>query len=413
MNRIALENQILGQTLIGSEDREYTLAKLQPEHFSDPVNRAFFKKLLEIVKSNFQAATIFTIGKEFERKFTDLSEDVVSAVGMRTHVNLLREEVLRRHFVSKASEILKENSTRDILEKLEPLLIEISSFNNKGTLVQCKDIAKELAADITKMQEGKIMGVATGFPKLDNDGLTLRNGELIILGARPSVGKSALSWQMAVQSGVNVAFFSQEMGAKALLKRQLSNVTNLQNKHFHRKDLNPQILKGLIKISSLPIWIDDSQGKTANDILSRCKRFAATRDLGLVVVDYLQLLSFADSTDRRVGIGEAAAKLKQVAQEIDCPVVCISSIKRTADKKQPPSMEDLKESGDIEFHADVIFLMHRDLLDASGETQLIKAKDRNDRAFSIDLIFKRETTSFKEATQEDIQENNYRSFLDD
>jgi replicative DNA helicase len=409
MNRTELERQILGQILFDNTEGYYALAKLSPESFLIKKNRELFTKMQDISK-NDQEITILSLGEKFDSIALGLSTEVVTAVGIRTHVKMLREIIVKDKFIKETRSLLSNDiEIKDLKKKFEPLFNELCEHNGTGRLEHCGEITKRIVENIDKIQKGKILGVKTGFPKLDDDDLTLRNGELVILGARPSVGKSALAWQIAVNSRVNVAFFSHEMRAESLLMRQLAKFTNLSTVELRRKSNAQKALYGLEKLSRLPIWVDDSQGKSGQDIYRRAKRFGAVRDLGLVVVDYLQIMNFAGATSRREGVGDCAGQLKRIAQELNIPVLCISSIRRGQDSKKEPNMEDLKESGDIEFHADVIILLHRNLFQNSWETHLIKAKDRNGEVFRHTLSFEKSTTSFYEMTEQDEA----RSFLPD
>lgn len=409
MNHTELENTILGQIILDPSEGNYALEKLDDSFFSSSKSRNMFNRMREIVKNN-QEITVFTIGPQYEDQFIELSGDIVSTVGSRTHVDLLVEKVTKSRFILNAQKVLSQTpTTREMLLKLEPMINELASINGNGSLEHCEEISLRVAANLEKIHDGKVLGVRTGFPNLDDNDLSLRNGELAILGARPSVGKSALAWQIAVNSKSNVAFYSQEMNSEALLLRQLSRTTNLPTSELRKKTEAQKALYGLKEVSKLPIWIDDSQGKSGGDIFRSAKRFAAVRKLDLIVVDYLQLLNFSGSANRREGVGDCAATMKRIAKELNIPVICISSIKRGQDPKKAPTMEDLKESGDIEFHADVIFLMHRDLFNKGGETELIKAKDRNGEVIRTTLKFERRTTSFHEMTKED----HYNGFLPD
>lgn len=398
MNRNTLERTILGQVLFSPSEGAYALDVLDAGKFTNQSHRDLFTRMLRVYNEH-KDITPLTIGEKFDPLVLGLMEEVVTINGFRSHVDGLLNEWSRETFVIEADKILKNSSKLEpvqILERFEPLIDNLAHRSNQGSLEGAQTVCDRIAENLEQVQKGKILGITTGFPQLDRDDLVLRNGELCILGARPSVGKSALAWQIAVQSGVNVAFFSQEMKSESLMMRQLSQFTGMSTTEMRqpRQSNIARLVDGLCQARKLKIWIDDTQGKTGAQIWRKAKRFHAIYGCGLVVVDYLQLLRFPNAQNRREGVGDCTATLKELAKELDVPVLCISSIRRGMKPNDAPTMEDLKESGDIEFHADVIFLMHRNLFDDSGKTELIKAKDRNGEVYKTELKFDKQTTSF-------------------
>ena len=266
-----------------------------------------------------------------------------------------------------------------------------------------------------------ITGVPTGFTDLDNITAGLQNADLIILAARPSVGKTAMALNMAqnmaIRFNIPVAIFSLEMSKEQLAQRMLcseAEINALQLKTATLPDKGwKKLTKALSKLSEAPIFIDDSSSITAMEIRAKCRRLKMEKGLGLVMIDYMQLMQGrASRSDNRVQeISEIARSLKTLARELELPVIALSQLSRAVEQRPDriPRLSDLRESGEIEQTADVVMFIHReDYYNPQSErgniAEIIIAKQRNGPIGVVELVFRKDVTKFcnKEMRYEEV-----------
>jgi replicative DNA helicase len=260
--------------------------------------------------------------------------------------------------------------------------------------------------------KGEITGIPTGFASIDSKLLGLQPGQLIVIAARPGVGKTSLVLNWAVngckQSGLPIAIYSMEMLTNELGLRILSSEANIDSRKIRTKDFGPHDMKNMFtavqNLSRLPIVINDSGASTLIDIRSQCRRLKAEQGLGMIIIDYLQLMQpHVRKPSREQEISEISRGLKELAKELQCPIIALSQLNRSSEARtdKRPQLSDLRESGAIEQDADIVCLIHRpDMGDPNspkkGIATLIVAKNRAGEPGDVDLAWIASQTKFAE-----------------
>jgi replicative DNA helicase len=351
-----------------------------------------------------------------------LIDAVATTANAEAYARIVRDKSIHRRLVSAGNQILRlgyaeDRELEDVLDEAERLVFEIASTGASGSVRHVSEVLGVTFEQIERrFHEGQIVtGVSTGF--IDFDRLTggFQPGSLNIIAARPSMGKTAFALNIAQhaaqEKGVPVLLFSLEMGAEQLAQRLLGaearvNIHDLRTGNFPEKAWD-SLAEAAGRLSQSPIYIDDSSLLTTSDLRARVRRFQARQKdkLGMVVVDYLQLMSWSRRTDsKQQEVSEISRALKGVAREFDIPVVALSQLSRAVESRpdKRPQLSDLRDSGAIEQDADLVCLLFRPGYyepKSSGqennpEAEVIVAKHRNGPTGTVDLIFLQEFARF-------------------
>jgi replicative DNA helicase len=353
-----------------------------------------------------------------------LAQYVPSASNIRRYAEIVRDRSLLRKLVSASDEIAtnafnpKGRPVADIVDESEQKIFNIGEQgkrNNQGfqamdsLVVKLLDRVQEMADN-----PNDVTGVPTGFYDLDRMTAGLQAGDLIVLAARPSMGKTALAINIAehvaLNEGLPVAVFSMEMGAAQLAVRIVGSIGRIDQGHLRTGKLTddewPRLSEAIEKLRTISLHIDESAGLTSSELRANARRLARQcGQLGLIVVDYLQLMSgsSSDGENRATELGEISRGLKMLARELKCPVIALSQLNRSVEQRpdKRPMMSDLRESGAIEQDADIIMFIYRDeyyTKDACkepGVAEVIIAKQRNGPTGTVKLAFMRQITKFE------------------
>jgi replicative DNA helicase len=300
----------------------------------------------------------------------------------------------------------------EILNEAEKRILEVSGRRVRGNgFVPIHDVLMESYEQIEAQHFNKsgISGTPTGFVDLDRMISGLKGSELIILAARPSMGKTAFALNLAqnvgVRAGKTVALFSLEMSASQLVMRMLAAEGNIDAQGFRTGNLNEEdwekLTMAMSTLSEAPIFIDDTPGITVYDIRAKLRRLKAEHGLGLVVIDYLQLITGRGGDSRQQEISEISRSLKLLAREFDVPVIALSQLSRAVEQRQDkrPMLSDLRESGSIEQDADVVAFLYRDDYyneesEKKNIAELIIGKQRNGPVGKVELLFLKNYNKF-------------------
>jgi replicative DNA helicase len=348
--------------------------------------------------------------------------EVPTTANVEFHASIVREKAVRRRLIEAGNKIVRLGYATDIenamaLDEAERAVFEITQNNNKVEFRPVRDI---LGGTFAKIEEqyrrsgAKVSGFDSSFADLDALTGGFQPGSLNIIAARPSMGKTALALNIAqfggAKTGDAVLIFSLEMSSEQLVQRMLGSEAQV-NVHSMRtgvmgKSEWDDLMNAAGRLAKAPIYIDDSSMLTTMDFRSRCRRFKARYpNLGLVVVDYLQLMSFGgrNTDNKQQEVAEISRMLKGVARELQCPVVALSQLSRAVEQRaeKKPMLSDLRDSGAIEQDADTVLLLYRPDYyegavnpDMDSEAFMSLAKNRNGPTNEIRLIFKREITRF-------------------
>ena len=435
-NNIASERAVLGSILI-NPDKIVTVSEyLKSDDFYNPANRLLFK-IMQGLFERGEAIDTLTIKSELEVN-DDLEKiggipylvEIVNAVPTSSHAEHYAKIVAKksqlRSIIGNLSDSIgnaydEDMDVDEIIAKAEQSLIAVSQSSNKSSFRPIHDVLLENHVKIEERSNNtsQITGIESGFYDFDKLTTGLHEDQLIILAARPAMGKTALALNIAqnvaTKSGKAVAVFSLEMGAESLVERMLSADGTIINHHIRTGNLTVDEWQRLIyaqgQLAEAPIYIDDTAGIKIGDIRARARRLSQETDgLGLIVIDYLQLIQGSRSVNRQQEVSEISRQLKIIAKELKVPVIALSQLSRNVEQRQDkrPILSDIRESGSIEQDADIVAFLYRDDYyqqqkegqPESNVTELILAKNRHGSLGTVKLYFHKEYTKFSSVKEE-------------
>ncbi|MFC2948742.1 replicative DNA helicase [Virgibacillus sediminis] len=350
---------------------------------------------------------------------SEVAGSVPTAANIEYYSRIVEEKAILRRLIRTATDIVtsgyeKEDEVEDVLNDAEKNILEVSGRKNSGSFKAIKDVLIDVYDNIEQLHQSNadLTGVPTGFRDLDRITSGFQPNDLIIVAARPSVGKTAfalnVAQNVAVNSGENVAIFSLEMGADQLVQRMLCaegniDATRLRNGQLQADDWS-KLTMAMGSLSNAGIFIDDSPGIRVSEIRSKCRRLKQEHGLGMILIDYLQLIQGSGSSrgeNRQQEVSEISRSLKGLARELNVPLIALSQLSRGVESRQDkrPMMSDLRESGSIEQDADIVgFLYRDDYYDQETEKQniieIIISKQRNGPVGTVELAFVKEYNKF-------------------
>ncbi|MBN1764570.1 MAG: replicative DNA helicase [Sedimentisphaerales bacterium] len=382
---LAAEVCVLGSMVLDSEGIGEIIPLLRTEYFYRQDHRLIFDALVGLYESN-KPVDVVLLCEELERRgqleqiggeayLVDLVTSVPSSANMIYYAAIVRDKAMLRNLISAGSEITNRayearGDVGEIMEEAEQKIFEVTQQKITGQASKIRDILNQAWLSIRQREGQNITGLATGYHDLDEITSGLQDGEMIIIAARPSMGKTALGLNIAeyvaADNGKPAAIFSLEMGAQQLVERMLAGRSHI-NSHKLRKGLlgdeEYKLLGDVANdLSQAPIFVDDSPGLTPLELRAKARRLKLQFDIKLVVVDYLQLMHVPGSESRVQEVGTISRHIKALARELNVPVVAMAQLNRSPEGREGhrPRMSDLRESGNIEQDADVIIMLHRE-----------------------------------------------------
>jgi replicative DNA helicase len=425
---IEAEQAVLGAIFL--EPSSLTLASeiLIPEDFYRAAHQKIFNAMLKLNDAG-KAVDLITVTEELAAAklledtggvsyLSELAASVPTAANMEYYARIIEEKSLLRRLIRTATNIAQDGYTREdevetVLSEAEKSILEVAQRKNAGAFHNIKDVLVRTYDNIESMHAsvGEITGIATGFTELDKMTAGFQRNDLIIVGARPSVGKTAfalnISQNVATKTGENVAIFSLEMGAEQLVMRMLCAEGNIDAQRLRTGSLTDEdwskLTMAMGSLSNAGIFIDDTPGVRVNDIRAKCRRLKQEHGLGMILIDYLQLIlgSGRSGENRQQEVSEISRSLKQLARELQVPIIALSQLSRGVEQRQDkrPMMSDIRESGSIEQDADIVAFLYRDdYYDKESENkniiEIIIAKQRNGPTGTVSLAFVKEYNKF-------------------
>lgn len=424
---IEAEQAVLGAMMLEHNAVVAAMEKLRPGDFYREVHRTIFEAMEHLHHDN-KEVDVITLPEELRRmkKLDDvggleyilsLPNLVATAANIEYHANIVAEKALARNIITTCTELTSEaydgeKEPEDLLDDAERRILQISESKRRGDFAPVGVVVEETLDKITKLYENKagITGLPTGFRDLDRLTSGLQPSDLILVAARPSMGKTAFTLNIAQNVGVKqhktVAFFSLEMSQEQLVQRLLCQIAHIDSQKLRTGQLNSddewtKLTDACDKLYQAPIYIDDTPGISVTEMRSKARRLKAEHGLDLIIVDYLQLMQGRNSESRQQEISEISRSLKALARELKVPLIALSQLSRSVESRQDkrPMLSDLRESGALEQDADIVsFLYREDYYDKETEnqhiTEIILAKHRNGPVGSVKLYFKGEYTLF-------------------
>ena len=438
---IEAEEAVLGAILVNPEVITKVVETLKPESFYKPAHRYVYEAMLQLFNSNqridlVSVSDVLSYNSKLDsiggRAFiNDLSYKTITTSNIAYYANIVQEKAVKRALINAGSEIVSTgydlNPIDESLEHAEKLIFDIASKKATTDLSHIKDLVLNTYEKIEYRYEHKdeLLGLRTDFYELDTMTNGLQKSDLIILAARPSMGKTAfalnIAQNVAIKEKVPVAIFSLEMSKEQLVQRMLCSqaevdTQRLKTGNMQNKDWD-KLASAMSDFAQAPIYIDDTSGCTLTDIRAKCRRLKMEqKDLGLIVIDYLQLMESSGREDRMQQISAISRGLKTLARELDVPVIALSQLSRAVESRtdKRPMLSDLRESGAIEQDADIVMFIYRDeyyrkadeedeVMKASskGESEIIIAKHRNGPVGMVKLLFQANITKFKNPIKTD------------
>ena len=421
------EASVLGAMLLDKSAITTAVEIIHAEDFYYDSHKAIFEGILRLYNKN-EPADMITLS-DFLKKSGQLEAvggytylgRLTSGAGAvsntEAYANIIKEKSTLRALIRAGGEIV-EDSYRDdddvgaIIEKAEKSIFDITQDNQRNGLMDMGEVMITTFDVMQKRSENKggLTGLTTGFIDLDRKTSGMQKADLVLLAARPSMGKTALMVNIATNSalkaGATVAMFSLEMSRNQLSQRILSSLSHVDLMKIISGDLTTEewskVIETMTYMNEMAIYIDDTAGITPLEVKAKCRRLKAEKGLDLVVIDYLQLMEVGGRAEsRQQEISAISRQLKGIAKELDVPVIALSQLSRAPEMRADhrPILSDLRESGAIEQDADIVMFLYRDEYynpdtEKQGLGELIIAKHRNGPTGTVELLFKGEYTKF-------------------
>jgi replicative DNA helicase len=424
------EQSVLGGILLDNLALNTVLEQLETSDFYSETHRKIFSSIIELSNRNepCDLITLSNILKDQKRieqvggtaYLASLVDNVPSAVNIGYYAKIIKEKSILRRLIGTATEILNKSydagmDIDSVLDEAEHAIFEISENKIRPSFYPIRDIIKDSFKTIERLYAKKelVTGVATGFDKIDDITSGLQKSDLIIIAGRPSMGKTAFALNIAqyaaLEMGVPVAIFSLEMAKEQLATRMLAAEARVDSQRLRKGFLGetdwPKLTTAAGRLSEAPIYIDDTPAITVIEMKAKSRRLKAEAGLGLIILDYLQLMrgsAYKDSREQE--ISEISRSLKALAKELSVPVIALSQLNRKVEDRtsRRPQMADLRESGAIEQDADLIAFIYRDEVynrsddnPEKGIAEIIIGKQRNGPTGTVKLAFQEKYTRFE------------------
>lgn len=421
---------------------KYALQKCIEELSSDLFYLDKHGKIFDVIKELSEASRaidITTVTDELDKKnllsqigdveyLSEIINSVASPANVDEYIKIVEEKAIRRRLIETSLEIEREgynsdDSLNDLLDNAEKKMLNVVKTRKGTEFRKIQEVITSYQANLEKLSEkdGNITGLITGFDDIDDLTSGFHENELIIIAARPAMGKTAfalnLATNVAMKNNKTVALFNMEMGAEQLVNRMIASEGQIEgwkltSGNLQKSDWN-KLDEAISRLSDTKIFIDDTPGMTISEIRAKCRRLAASEgDLGIVIIDYLQLISGSAkyAGNRQQEIAEISRSLKTLAMELKIPIVALAQLSRSVEAREDkrPLLSDLRESGSIEQDADIVAFLYRDdyytkkieIDENTSKSEFIVAKHRNGATKTIPLLFKLKISKFESFLQE-------------
>ena len=419
------EAAILGNMILDEKALVAAMDKVDEDCFYLSANKTIFNAMASLFREGVPV-DIVTLSDKLSDKLesvggiaylTKIAQNVFTKENLSQYIDIVNDKKILRSLIDAGQKIVDicmkdEDPASDIVDESEKLIFKITEKRNSTGFVHISEVVKSSLAllDELKKRGGKVTGIKTGYTGLDAATAGLQNSDLIILAARPGVGKTSfalnLAQNAAIREKVPTAIFSLEMSREQLVNRIISSEALVESSKLRIGDINAndmtKIAHSLKDIIAAPIYINDTPGISVSEIHSQCRRLKLEKGLGLVVIDYLQLMQGSKRSESRAQeVSEMSRTLKVMAKELNVPVITLSQLSRAAEKmSRRPLLSDLRESGSIEQDADIVIMLYRPQEEENAEetpaniVECILAKNRAGECGVINLAWRGEYTKF-------------------
>ena len=423
------EKSVLGAVMLNKDVLSEVLEEVTADDFYNESHREIFRAIWELYKEN-TAVDMLTVCEELKKRkaldmaggrayIATLTAEVPSTANAVEYAKIVAEKATLRQMIKTSEDITEKGydakmDAGEILDYAESGIFKIAQKRQKNDYAKIQDVllTNIKIIDQAAQNKDKIVGIPTGFKDIDEKTSGLQRSDLIIVAARPAMGKTAfalnIAQQSAVKAGSSVIIFSLEMSKEQLGQRLLAMQARVEMQKLKQGDLDrkdwDRITMALDELNNTKIVIDDTPGISIMEMRNKCRRLKAEQGLDLVVIDYLQLMSLQSKTDnRQQEISAISRNLKLLAREIDCPVIVLSQLSREPEQRQDhrPILSDLRESGSIEQDADIVIFLYRDdyyneNTEKPGVCEVNIAKHRSGPTDKVELTWVSRYTKFSD-----------------
>ena len=440
------EEAVLGSILLEQDSIISVMEFLVPDDFYRVAHQLIFAAMIEL-NQNSEAIDPITVSEKLRQKnqidnvggeagIIELLDKVPTAANVEFYTQIVLEKSTRRKLIKTSTNIVKnayqeDETIANVLDTAERDILSVSEGRNKAGFIPIRDVLHDAYESLEERSKnnGEVTGIATGYIGLDRMTSGLHADELIILAARPSVGKTAfvlnIAKNVAVYLNETVAIFSLEMGAESLVERIICSHASINAGHLKTGKLTDEeytqyfVATGVL--AEAPIYIDDTPGIRVSEIRAKCRRLKQERNnLGLVVIDYLQLIEGNGKESRQQEVSEISRNLKKLAKELKVPVIALSQLSRGVEQRQDkrPIMSDIRESGSIEQDADIVAFLYRDdyyrqepdenghvpEVEPNSTIEVIIEKNRSGPRGTVELNLMKEFNKFTNLVPDEIEQ---------
>ncbi|SDZ96670.1 replicative DNA helicase [Thalassobacillus cyri] len=426
-HNVEAEQAVLGAIFLEPEAMSTASEKLLPDDFYRASHQRIFEVMLTLSDRGepidlVTVTTALSNAKVLEEVggvsyLSDLANSVPTAANIEYYARIVDEKAILRRLIKTATDIVTtgysdEEDVDSVLNDAEKNILDVSQRKNSGAFKNIKDVLIDVYDNIEQLHNNSegVTGIPTGYRDLDKITSGFQRNDLIIVAARPSMGKTAfalnIAQNVAINTEENVAIFSLEMGADQLVSRMLCAEGNIDAQRLRTGSLEAEdwgkLTMAMGSLSNAGIYIDDTPGIRVSDIRSKCRRLKQENGLGMILIDYLQLIqgSANSKENRQQEVSEISRSLKGLARELNVPLIALSQLSRGVESRQDkrPMMSDLRESGSIEQDADIVgFLYREDYYEQESENnniEIILAKQRNGPVGTVELAFVKQYNKF-------------------
>ena len=427
------EQSILGSILLDKEAIITVTETIQPEDFYKEAHKIIYECMMKLNNKN-EPIDLITLTEELKKQghlediggisyITSLSTIVPTTSNVKYYADIVKEKSVLRKLIKVSNDILNSGydssiKVEDLLEKAEKKIFDISQEKSSEDFQSINSVLMDTYDMIEKLYTNKedITGITTGFDDLNKKTNGLQRTDLILVAARPAMGKTAFSLNLvqnaALKGNASVAVFSLEMSKEQLVQRMLSAQSHVELKKIKNGSLDendwPRIIDAMSVLSNASIYIDDTPGIKISELRSKCRKLKIEKGLDLILIDYLQLMEGDGGNEsRQQEISKISRSLKVIAKELNCPVVALSQLSRAPEQRSDhrPMLADLRESGAIEQDADIVMFLYRDEYyhpdsDRKNIGEIIIAKNRHGETGSVELVWLGEIQKFANKARE-------------
>ncbi|MCD5375443.1 replicative DNA helicase [Candidatus Gracilibacteria bacterium] len=423
------EKSVLGSLLIDKDGFIIVGDLLTHEDFYDDANAKIFEVMFELFRFN-KPIDLITVREKLDDKklldsiggisyLTELTDIVPSSSNIYEYALIVKNKAVLRRLIKSGNEVIslgyqEDTPINELLEKSEKSLFNVTQTFIKNKLVHINDILTQRFEEFAEIHQNpdliKDHRLQTGYKNMDDKLTGLKGGDMVIVAARPSMGKTALAMNLAQNIGFSkksVAIFSLEMSKEQLTDRMIASAMGIDSWKLQKGELEDsefaKIGEAMEMLSNADIYIDDSAGGNLVDLKSKARRLKMESQLDLIIIDYLQLMSNGNSMNRVQEVSEISRGIKSLARELDVPIIALSQLSRAVESRpdKRPVLSDLRESGSIEQDADIVMMIYREdyydeFSERKGVTDLFIRKNRNGPTGSVQLMFHKNNQKFVE-----------------